>query len=240
MNNATKNQIMMETKHRSKLIPALMVLGLGLFSLASCGGGANKSQKEGIQRSELVFTKLEQGAEPHGNHFHGLDAAEGESLTVKFNEKGEATENGHLHLEAEAVYKLELKAWDGSGNEVQNSFIADSATASNYKAFLTGGDFILNQNTEGETGAIFQPREREFGDGNKVARGSTTGILSYFTIGRDNGGDTKPVRYVLRRLDAGVKEKITRDDWNAADYETKFGGENVLELAFEIHAGHDH
>jgi len=237
---------MMEKKHQNKWIPALMVLGLGMSALASCSDSdpAVEPPKEGIQRSELVFTELGEGPHPHGNHFHGLtDAPEVKILTVKFDEEGKATANGHLHLEGESVYKLELKAWDYEGKEVQQAFIADSATASNYKAFLIGGNFILNQNTEKETGAIFQPRELEFGDGKQVtgAGGTgTTGILSYFTIGEDNEEPTKQVRYVLRRLDAGVKAKITRNDWNAADYKTKFAGENVLELAFEIHAGHDH
>jgi len=220
---------MMENKHQNKLIPALMVLGLGMFSLASCSDDdpANDPAKDSLKRSELVFTEAE--GEPHGNHFHGLgDKQNGKVVTVKFNDKGEATENGHLHLEAEAVYKLELKTWDENGKEVQQGFIADEATASNYKAFLIGGDFILNQKTEKETGAIFQPREQKFGDGKDVTGAGgigTTGILSYFTIGEDNEGGTKQVRYVLRKLDAGVKEKITRDDWNAADYKTKFAGE---------------
>jgi len=233
---------MMENKHQNKLIPTLMVLGLGMFSLASCSDDDPTAEpaKESLKRSELVFTELGKEAEPHGNHFHGLaDAEEGKVTTVKFNDKGEATENGHLHLEAEAVYKLELKTWDDNGKEVQNDFLADSATASNYKAFLIGGNFILNQNTEEETGAIFQPREQQFGDGKQVTGAGgigTTGILSYFTVGEDNEGATKKVRYVLRKLNTGVKATITRDDWNAADYKTKFAGEDVLELAFEIHA----
>jgi len=228
---------MMEKNIKNKLVPAMMVLGLGMFSLASCSEDdpAAEPAKESLKRSELVFTEVE--GEPHGNHFHGLaDKQNGKVVTVKFNEKGEATENGHLHLEAEAVYKLELKTWDDNGKEVQNDFLADSETASNYRAFLIGGDFILNQKTENETGAIFQPRDLKFGDGKDVPGDGRVGILSYFTIGEDNEGSTKQVRFVLRKLNTGVKASITADDWNAADYKTKFAGENVLELAFEIHA----
>jgi hypothetical protein len=44
---------------------------------------------------------------------------------------------------------------------------------------------------------------------------------------------------VIRKLKAGEKEKITRADWQT---DSKFEGENVLKLTFEIHAeeGHHH
>lgn len=61
-------------------------------------------------------------------------------------------------------------------------------------------------------------------------------------MGHDNEGPTKVVTYVLRKLDAGVKAKIERTDWNRNDYTKEFPGTNVLELKFEIHAeeGHHH
>jgi len=234
----------MEMKKQNKFA-ALALVGLTACSLASCNKDNNDPDpvKEGIEKAELIFTEVSgDGVYPHGDHFHGLGGAvEGESITVKFDENGIATSNGHLHLEADAVYKIELKAWDYTGKEVQNDFIADKATADQYKAFLIGGDFVLNPDSDDESGAIFQPREQTYADGTAVGgQYETTGILSYFTIGHDNEGPTKEVTYVLRKLNAGVKANITRSDWNRSDYTTAFPGENVLELKFEIHAEHGH
>jgi len=232
-------------KNQSKLA-ALALLGLTVFSVASCNkDDDNDPIREGIERAELIFTEVSgEAVEAHGDHFHGLDGTtEGEPIVIKFDENGIATANGHLHLEADAVYKIELKARDYTGKEVQGDFIASKAVADNYKAFLIGGDFILNPDSDDESGAIFQPREQTYGDGAAVnGKYETTGVLSYFTVGHDNEGPTKEVTYVLRKLDAGVNAKIERTDWNRSDYATTFAGENVLELKFEIHAeeGHHH
>lgn len=235
----------MAKQRQNKFMLALTILGLTVSSLTSCNDDTPGPVKEGIERSELILTEVSgDGVEAHGDHFHGLgNAVEGESIIIKFDENGIATANGHLHLEAEVVYKVELKAWDYNGKEVQNDFIANKSTADNYKAFLIGGNFVLNPDSDDESGAIFQPRELKYSDGTEVTGNGgigTTGILSYFTIGHDNEGATKKVSYVLRKLNAGVKEKITRVDWNRADYATAFPGQNVLELKFEIHAEHGH
>lgn len=224
----------------------LALLGLTVFFLSSCDkDDGDDPIPEGIQRSELILTEVSgETVEAHGDHFHGLDGGtEGESIVIKFDENGVATANGHLHLEADAVYKIELKAWDYTGTEVQDDFIANKATADQYKAFLVGGNLVLNPDSDHESGAIFQPREQTYGDGTAVeGKYETTGILSYFTIGHDNEGPTKEITYVLRKLDPGVKATIERTDWNRNDYAAIFAGENVLELKFEIHAehGHDH
>lgn len=224
----------------------LAFLGLTVFSLASCDkDDGDDPIPKGIQRSELILTEVSgESVEAHGDHFHGLDGGtEGESIVIEFDENGIATSNGHLHLEADAAYKIELKAWDYTGTEVQDDFITNKATADQYKAFLIGGDFTLNPDSDDESGAIFQPREQTYGDGTAVeGKYETTGILSYFTIGHDNEGATKEVTYVLRELEPGVKATVERIDWNRNDYAEVFAGENVLELKFEIHAehGHDH
>jgi hypothetical protein len=145
--------------------------------------------------------------------------------------------NGHLHPEATGIYRITLKTYDASGNETQNKFIADAGTAEGYKAFLVGGDFVLNPKTTGETGAIFQTRETQYADGTAVTGGATktTGVTSYFKAGVDNKSE-KDVTFVMRKLNAGVKATITRSDWNRNDYATAFAGTNELELKFEIHA----
>lgn len=233
----------MTTKRIHKLWTVALV-GFSCLSLISCKDDKPiEPLKEGIERSELILTEVSgESVEAHGDHFHGLDAGTlGKPITIKFDDKGNAIANGHLDLEADAVYKMELKSWDYTGKEVQQDFIANKAAADQYKAFVIGGDFILNTNTENQSGAIFQPREQKYGDGTAVnGKYETTGILSYFTIGHSNEGATKKVTYVLRKLNAGVKGKIERVDWNRKDYATAFGGQNTLELKFEIHAGHDH
>lgn len=230
----------MKNKSRLAMLAGLSVI---LFSVTSCSkDDDNVPIEEGIQRSELTLTEVGgESVEGHGDHFHGLDnGVEGQSMTIKFDENGVATSGGHLHLEADAVYKIALKAWDYTGKEVQNDFIANKSAADHYKAFLVGGNFTLNTATDDESGSIFQPRESKYADGTDVSGAlETTGILSYFKVGHSNEGPTKEVTYVIRKLDAGEKEKITRSDWQT---ETKFAGENVLELRFEIHAeeGHQH
>lgn len=201
--------------------------------------------KEGIERAELIFT--ESNGYAHGDHFHDLADLTGATQTViKFDENGVATSGGHLHLAPDAIYKIQLKAWDYTGKEVQNDVIANKATADNYKAFIVGGNFVLNPTTgTAENGAIFQPRETAYGDGTTVSGTggiATTGILSYFTVGHANEGE-KDVTFVLRKVNAGVKATITRNDWNRTDYATAFAGQDVLKLKFEIHAeeeGHAH
>lgn len=200
--------------------------------------------QEGIQKASLVFTELSGGDElsAHGDHFHGLDAATaGESITIEFDEAGNAVSGGHLHLHADGIYKLELQAWDYQGNRVETDFIQDKATADFYKAFLIGGDFILNTETTDETGAIFQPREKEYADGTAVnGKYETTGVLSYLTMGEANEGDTKAVTFILRKFaDNTTKATVERVDWNADDYATRFSGEDVLTLEFELHAEHE-
>lgn len=216
-----------------------------IFALVSCSDDKDEVIKEGIVRSELTFTEVKgEGVYPHGDHFHGLaDATEEQKVTIKFDKNGKATENGHLHLESDAVYKLELKTWDHTGKEVQNDYLLSKTVADSYKAFIQGGNFKLNTQSAAESGAVFQPRDLKYGDGNAVnGQFETIGVLSYFTIGKDNEGLSQKVSYVLRKLNDGVKPKITRLDWNRLDYASVFAGENVLELSFEIHAekGHVH
>jgi hypothetical protein len=216
-------------------VVAVFFLGIGVFSCKD--DDVEVATKE---RSELIFTELSgEGVEGHGDHFHGLAAAiEGKSTSVTFDKNGTATANGHLHLEAEKIYKIQLKTWNAEGVEIQNDFIANKAVADNYKAFLVGGNFVLNPNSANEEGALFQTREVSYGDGTAVTgQYETTGVTSYFIAGHENEGE-KDVTFVLRKLDAGVKAKITRVDWNRNDYNTAFSGENTLELKFEMHLGH--
>lgn len=220
----------------------LLAAVLFVSVLSACKKDNEDPIQEGIERAELIFTEVDGHA--HGDHFHDLADKTGVTpIVVKFNNKGAAISGGHMHIEAEAVYKIQLKAWDYTGKEVQNDFIANQATADNYKAFLVGGNFILNANTTDESGAIFQPRETTYGDGTAVSGTGgigTTGILSYFTVGHSNEGATKELSFILRKVNAGVKATITRNDWNRVDYDNVFGGQDVLKLNFEVHAEEGH
>lgn len=237
----------MKMKRHYRLFLAFVTFGLLATTVSSCSSDEQTVEpvREGIKRSELILTEITgESVEAHGDHFHGLDAGvEAEPIVISFNEKGDAVQNGHLHLEADAAYKIELKFWDYNDKELQNEIIASKANADQYKAFLIGGNFVLNPDSQTQSGAIFQPRESTYGDGTAVdGKYEVTGILSYFTVGQDNQGATKQVTYVLRKLNGDIKGKIERTDWNRPDYAATFSGENVLELTFEIHAeeGHDH
>src|SRR5690606_13982123 len=105
-------------KTRFKMVAAVaFILTAGIFS--ACDDDEIMPPKEGIERSELRFTEVSgPDLHAHGDHFHGLgNATEGDSHLIVFDESGRAVSGGHLHLEAEAVYKVELKAWDYSGKE---------------------------------------------------------------------------------------------------------------------------
>ena len=220
------------------------MLVAGSILTFSCSDDPEPIAKEGIEKSSLIFTQITGGEslEAHGDHFHGIaDAVEGEQIVIEFDAEGNATSGGHLHLDPHGIYKIELQSWDYQGNRVEGEYVKDKATADQYKAFLLGGDFILNPETTDESGAIFQPREQTYGDGTAVnGKYEVTGVLSYFTVGESNEGE-KDVTFVIRKFtDAATKAKIERVDWNANDYATRFPGEDVLRLDFEIHAEHDH
>lgn len=224
---------------------AIVLVGAAALFMSACKKDKETIIKEGIERSEITLTEVTGAAiEAHGDHFHGLtDLIAGTSTVIKFDENGNATSNGHLHLEADAVYKMELKAWDYTGKEVQNQFIENKTVADQFKVFLVGGNLILNKDSQDESGAIFQPRETTYADGTAVTgQYETTGVLTYLTVGHDNEGPTKTLTYIMRKLEKDVKAKITRSDWNHSDYATKFAGQDVLKLKFEIHVeeGHGH
>lgn len=185
---------------------------------------------------KLIFTEV--AGEAHGDHFHDLaDKEKVEPIAISFDEKGTALAGGHAHLHPAGIYKIELKQFDASSKEIQGQYIVNKATADYYKAFLTGGSFVLNPNSSTGSGAIFQTKETTYGDGTAVNGATeTTGIITYFTAGKDNEGE-KNVVFVLRKFnDATTKAKVTRADWNSSDYATKFAGQDLIKLSFELHA----
>jgi len=184
---------------------------------------------------KLIFTEVKGSA--HGNHFHDLADKENiEPSTISFDNTGKAIA-GHAHLKPAGIYKIELKQFDADSKEIQGQYIKNKTTADYYKAFLTNAPFVLNSKSKNESGAIFQPRETKYEDGTAVNGAlETTGIITYFTAGKDNEGE-KNVVYVLRKFsDSATKPKITRDDWNHSDYVTRYPGEDVIKLSFELHA----
>ena len=183
---------------------------------------------------KLIFTEV--NGSVHGDHFHDLaDKDNVEPSSIIFDNSGKAVA-GHAHLKPDGIYKIDFKQFDATGQEIQGQYIKDKATATLYKAFLTGGAFILNSGNN-VTGAIFQPKESTYGDGSAVTGAiETTGITSYFTAGKDNEGE-KELIFVLRKFkDPATKATITRADWNRTDYAAKYPGEDIIRLSFELHA----
>lgn len=156
----------------NKLLTVTALVGMAVFSFTSCNNDDDEPAiQEGIESAELSFTEVigDDRLYPHSDHFDGLgNATEGETHTIVFNSEGVATSGVPLHLDPAGIFKVQLKAWDFTGKEVQNDFINDKSTADGYKAFLVGGDLILNMDTDDQTGAIFQPRELEYMDGTTV------------------------------------------------------------------------
>lgn len=234
------------TFHEHIDVPANAAIGSYNLRLIVTDKNGNATTEDVVFKVELkdpsaalVFTKVTGDASlyAHGDHFHGLaGGVEGASVTITFDEKGIALTNGHLHLEAAAIYKVSLKTYGAEGVETQNKYIANAAAAADYKAFLVGGNFVLNANTTNEQGAIFQTRETVYADGTTVTGGATftTGVTTYFTAGAVNKME-KEVKFLMRKLNAGVKTTITRNDWNRNDYATAFAGTDELTLKFELH-----
>ena len=197
---------------------------------------------QSIQRSELIFTAMSEDVTPHGDHFHGIsNGVEKESITVKFDSNGHPEENGHLHLEADVVYKMQLKVYDFDNKEIQDEFIASREVANSYKAFLIGNKLHVNGEQNNQQGAIFYPRDLVYGNGestNTSNKYELTGILSYFTIGEQNAKETQRLTFVLRKLaDASTKEKIELKDLIRNDELIPFPGTDILKLKFEVHVG---
>jgi len=183
---------------------------------------------------KLIFTEVK--GTVHGNHFHDLaDKDNVEPSSIIFDNTGKALA-GHAHLKPDGIYKIDFKQFDATGQEIQGQYIKDKATANLYKAFLTGGAFVLNSGNS-LTGAIFQPKEATYGDGSAVTGAiETTGITTYFTAGKDNAGE-KVVAFVLRKFkDTATKATVTRADWNRTDYVAKYPGDDIIRLSFELHA----
>ncbi|WP_083923265.1 hypothetical protein [Echinicola pacifica] len=204
--------------------------------------------EEGIEKASLIFTEISggEGLGAHGDHFHGIDdAVEGESQVIEFDALGNASSGGHLHLDPDGIYKVALEAWDYAGNRVEGDFVQNKETADQYKAFLVGGNILLNADTEDESGAIFQAREKEYGEGTLVdGKYETTGVLTYFTLGHSNSAQTHAVTFIMRKFtDPATKSTVERSDWNRSDYAEAFAGSDILKLNFEIHASeedHEH
>lgn len=231
-------------KHLRNYLLVLMAFAL-LFT--SCSKDDDNTitpdDPNAIASSRLDF--IEVNGHPHGDHFHDLAEIDGEKdvLSIEFDNQGVA-KNGHTHLDPHKIYRMQLHVFNNEGREIQNDFLASKAVADLYKAFIVGGNFTLNPATgQAENGALFQPREQTYGDGSTVnGKYEMTGIVAYFTLGEANEGADTDVSYVLRKFsDATTKAKVERTDWNHDDYASRFAGEDVLKLTFEIHAeGHDH
>lgn len=188
-------------------------------------------------RSQLIFTEvLGESVTAHADHFHGLASGkEGKVVVLNFDDKGKTSAKSPLVLNSKITYKVDLKTWNAEGNENQTSYIANKETADRYKAFLIGGNLVLNVNTLNESGALFQPRELNYIDGTTVnGKYETTGILTYLIFGESNKRQNQQVSFILRELDNGVKGTVERIDWNRDDYGTAFAGRNILDLKFNI------
>ena len=220
-----------------------LVIACVLILSTSCAkDNEDVEPQRGIQRSELIITAMSADVTAHGDHFHGIaKGTEKESITVKFDNNGQAVENGHLHLDANVVYKIQLKVFDYENKEIQHEYIANKEVANSYKAFLVGDKLKLNDEQEDFKGSIFYPRDLAYSNGQLTDTYNVyelTGILSYFIIGEDNAKETQKLSYVLRKFaDPSIKSKVELKDLIRPDYFSVFHGTDILNLKFEVHAG---
>jgi hypothetical protein len=178
---------------------------------------------EEVGNAELTFLEVE--AELHDDHYHYNDIAGAVPLTISFDQAGLPPVGTHAHLSEGKTYRVSLKSYDFAKREMQQEFVAKPDI---HQAFFLGAP-------EGVLSYVYADRDS---DNKKV----NVGVTGYLTVTEASAGFT--FRYVMRHLNPGVKAGITAEQWNAADFASKFSGANDLDLKFDLHLvegeGHDH
>ena len=193
------------------------ILAILFIVASSCSKDDPKPEldQEEVGTATLTFTEVER--ESHGDHFHYNDIQNAEKETVKFSGTNLLPPTGtHLHLEVGKTYRLSLTATDFAGRETQQTFVE---RADIHQAFLLGAP------AESLT-YVYADKDA---DGKRVA----VGVTGYITVNKATD-KSFVFRYILRHLNAGVKDKITTADWNNTNF-AQFTGENDLDLKVEIH-----
>lgn len=206
-----------------KTIIYLSIISI-LFTLSSCSKNdpTPEIDQEEVSQAKLFFTEVE--LKPQAEHNQYQDVIGGLKESISFTGANYLPPiDTHLHLEVGKTYRLELIAKDFAGRETQHTFVDRADT---HQAFLLGAPSdVIN---------YWYADKSEQGEDLQVG---VTGYLKVKAL-----SDKFVLRYIMRHLNAGVKSKIKKTDWNNNNY-TQFTGDNDLDLHFEIHvvsADHDH
>ncbi|MFD1770542.1 hypothetical protein [Sphingobacterium suaedae] len=187
-----------------------------LFLAPSCSKDdpTPEVDQEEVGGATLTFTEVTRIA--HGDHFDYEDIENVEPKTVSYTGNPLLPPTGaHLHLDVGKTYRLQLVAKDFAGRETQHTFVERDDI---HQAFILGAP-------EGSLSYAYADKKAN-GDAVNV------GVTGYLTVEKE--ADSFVFRYVVRHLNAGVKEKITAADWNNTNF-TQFTGENDLDLKVEVH-----
>lgn len=196
-----------------------------LFFAPSCSkdNPTPEVDQEEVGTATLIFTEVER--EVHDDHYHYHDIPNAEIEEIKFEgEQMLPPLDAHLHLEVGKTYRLELIATDFAGRESQQTFLNRADT---HQAFILGA----------ETGSLAYVYADRDADNNRV----NVGVTGYLTVLKET--NTFTLRYVMRHLNPGVKDNISADDWDNANF-TQYTGANDLDLKMMVHLvseeGHHH
>lgn len=197
------------------------------FFAASCSKNdpTPEEDQEEVSTVKLVFTEVER--QLHDDHYLYNDSENPKVIEVIFaGEKALPKEGTHLQLDVGKTYRLELFATDFAGRQTRQTFVDRHDI---HQAFIF----------KNPTGSLKGTMEYVYSDRDLNNDRLNVGVTGYLTVVEET--DTFVLRYVLRHLNPGVKERITADDWSNPNF-TQFTGENDLDLKVEVHlAGeHDH
>lgn len=192
----------------------LSILFIALATLTSCSKNdpTPEIDQEELGSASLTFTPV---SVTENNGTTTYTPKQNESAQeVKFSGTPLLPPVGaHLHLHVGETYKMELKSYDFAGRESQQTFVQRADT---HQAFLL--DAPINS--------------MKF-----VYRDNQVGVTAYITILEETS--SLNLRYIMRHLNPGVKDRITAADWNNSNF-TQFTGANDLDLKFEAHFTEEH
>lgn len=195
----------------------ITILFISVLSFSSCkkDDPTPEADQEEVGSASIIFTEVE--GEAHGDHYDYTEIQNPEVERIDFTGSQMLPPVGaHTHLEVGKSYRFNVIVKDFAGRETQQSFVQKD---DQHFAFILG--------IPEDAAYVVYNDKREDGTEVKV------GIQGHMTILKES--TTFNVRYVMRHLNAKVKEAIDpKKDWQNSNF-TVFTGGNDLDLKFQLH-----
>lgn len=187
----------------------LLSLFIVAVTLSSCSKNDPKPEidQEELGTAKLIFTPVEVVITNNDTTYKVLENEESEEITFTGNPFLPPV-GAHIHLHVGETYKMQLKTTDFAGRPSEATFLDRADT---HQAFL------LNT-PENSLKFIY-------GD-------DQVGVTAYITVLKAT--DSFQLRYVMRHLNTGVKNRIKPSDWNNNNF-LQFTGSTDLDLKLEAH-----